>query len=145
MLKRLALPIAAVATAGLVMLGLIMFMTRPAHGQRYTSPLAQISAVVGGKKINVEYYAPSMHGRKVMGGVVPFGQVWCTGANYATAVTADAGLQMGGLTLPKGTYSIWTIPTEKEWTLIVNKQTGQFHLNYDPSRDFGRTSMTLKS
>jgi hypothetical protein len=145
MLKRLGLPIAAVVTAGLVMLGLIMFMTRPVHGQRYTSPPANAAAVIGGKNVSVAYYAPSMHGRPVMGGLVPFGQVWCTGANYATAITADAGLQMGSLKLPKGSYSIWTIPTEKEWTLIINKQTGQFHLNYDPSRDFGRTRMNLKT
>jgi hypothetical protein len=122
-----------------------LIMAAPAHAQRYTSPPATVSAVIGGKKISVDYYAPSMHGRPVMGGLVPFGQVWCTGANYATAITADAALQMGGLKLPKGSYSIWTIPTEKEWTLIINKQTGQFHLNYDSSRDFGRTKMNLKT
>jgi len=126
-------------------LGLILLVTAPAHAQRYTSPPASVSAVIGGKHISVAYYAPSTHGRQVMGGLVPFGQVWCTGANYATAITSDAALQMGGLKLPKGSFSIWTLPTEKEWTLIVNKQTGQFHLNYDASRDFGRTKMNLKT
>ncbi len=124
---------------------LMTIMTGLAHAQRYTSPPATVSATIAGKRINVEYYAPSTHGRKVMGGLVPFGQVWCTGANYATAITSDAALQMGSLKLPKGSYSIWTLPTEKEWTLIINKQTGQFHLNYDPSRDFGRTKMNLKT
>jgi hypothetical protein len=47
--------------------------------------------------------------------------------------------------LPKGAYSIWTLPTEKEWTLIVNKETGQFHLNYNASFDFGRTRMNLRT
>ncbi len=145
MLKRLGLPIMAVATAALIIAALVVAVGGPAHAQRYTSPPASVSATIAGKKIGVEYYAPSMHGRKVMGGLVPFGRVWCTGANYATAITADAALQMGGLKLPKGSYSIWTIPTEKEWTLIVNKQTGQFHLNYDSSRDFGRTRMNLKT
>ena len=51
---------------------------------------------------------------------------------------------MGGLKLPAGSYSIWTIPTEKEWTLIINKQTGQFHLDYDSSRDFGRAKMNVR-
>ncbi len=129
----------------LKVLGLLAIMTGLAQAQRYTSPPANVSAVIAGKKINVDYYAPSMHGRKVMGGLVPFGQVWCTGANYATAIASDAALQMGGLKLPKGSYSIWTLPTEKEWTLIINKQTGQFHLNYDASRDFGRTRMNLKT
>jgi len=110
----------------------------------YTSPPTSTSVVVGGKKIVVEYYSPQMHGRKIMGGLVPFGEVWCTGANYATKITADADLQMGELKLPKGSYSIWTIPNEKEWTLIINKETGQFHLYYKQQLDFGRTAMKVK-
>lgn len=100
---------------------------------------------IASKKITVDYYAPSMHGRKVMGGLVPFGVVWCTGANYATKITTEAPLRLGDLNLPKGAYSIWTLPGEKEWTLIINKETGQFHLNYNASLDFGRTKMNLKT
>jgi hypothetical protein len=119
----------------------------PAGAQRspYTSPAAQSSVSVAGKKITVDYYAPSMHGRKVMGDLVPFGEVWCTGANIATGFTTEARLRLGDLTLPPGAYSIWTIPGEKEWTLIVNKESGQFHLNYNSSLDFGRTKMMLRS
>lgn len=116
-----------------------------ASAQHYTSPPAEASAVIGGKKISVEYYAPSMHGRKIMGSLVPFGQVWCTGANYATKITTEADLQLGGLKLPKGAYSLWTIPNEKEWTLIVNKETGQFHLYYKQQFDFGRTPMEVRT
>lgn len=119
--------------------------TEPAPRSRYTSPAASTSATVGGKKVSVEYYAPSMHGRKIMGNLVPFDQVWCTGANYATKLTSDADLQLGGLKLPKGSYSIWTIPRQKEWTLIINKETGQFHLYYKPQFDFGRTAMSVKT
>jgi hypothetical protein len=115
------------------------------HRSRYTSPLANASIAIAGKKINIEYYAPSMHGRKVMGGLVPFGAVWCTGANWATKITTESNLQIGDLKLPAGSYSIWTLPTAKEWTLIINKQTGQFHMNYDASRDFGRTKMDTKT
>ena len=117
---------------------------RPMCAQRYTSPPASVSTTIAGKKVTIDYYSPSMHDRKVMGGLVPFGVVWCTGANYATAINTEAPLEMGGLKLPKGTYSIWTLPTEKDWTLIVNKQTGQSHLYYDESRDFGRTKMNVK-
>ena len=127
----------------LSIVGMIAF-SMAASAQRYTSPPAHASAVVGGKKISVEYYAPSMHGRKVMGGLVPYGEVWCTGANYATAVTSEAALQIGNLKVPKGSFSIWTLPNEKEWMLIVNKETGQFHLNYKPTLDLGRTRMNLK-
>jgi hypothetical protein len=116
-----------------------------AFGQRWTSPPAGAEVQVAGKRISVEYYAPSMHGRKIMGELVPFGKVWCPGANVATGLTTAADLQIGSLKLPKGTWSIWAIPGEKEWTLIVNKQSGQHHLDYEVAEDFGRTKMTLKT
>jgi hypothetical protein len=112
---------------------------------KYTSPPAKVAATIAGKKITIDYYAPSMHGRKIMGALVPFGEVWCTGANWATKFTTEANLQMGSLKLPAGSYSIWTLPTANQWTLIINKQTGQFHKDYDSSTDFGRTKMNLKT
>src|ERR1700687_1158536 len=112
---------------------------------KYTSPPSNVAATIADKKISVAYYAPSMHGRKVMGGLVPYGEVWCTGANWATTLTTEADLEMGGLKLAIGSYSIWTLPNEKEWLLIVNKQTGQFHLDYEQDRDLGRTKMNLKT
>lgn len=111
---------------------------------RYTSPPAHAEGIVGGHTITIDYYAPSMHGRRIFGGLVPFDKVWCTGANYATKITSDAPLQMGTLKIPAGSHSIWTIPDPKQWTLIINNQTGQFHLDYDESRDFGRTKMNGK-
>jgi hypothetical protein len=111
---------------------------------RYTSPAAKSEIIIAGKKIRIDYYAPSIHGRKIMGALVPFGEVWCTGANYATQITADADLRINDVKLPKGSYSLWSIPGEKEWTLIINKQTGQFHLDYDPSMDFARTKLSVK-
>jgi Protein of unknown function (DUF2911) len=110
----------------------------------YTSPAAASEITIAGKKIRIDYYAPSMHGRKIMGELVPFGEVWCTGANYATQITADAGLRINDVKLPKGSYSLWSIPGEKEWTLIINKETGQFHLDYDPTKDFARTKISVK-
>jgi hypothetical protein len=123
----------------------ILVACASAQRSRYTSPKEDTAASVGGANISVEYYAPAMHGRKVMGGLVPYGQVWCTGANWATKLTTDHDLEVGGLKLPKGSYSIWTLPDEKQWTLIINRETGQFHLNYDQSQDFGRTKMELKA
>lgn len=116
-----------------------------ALAQRYISPPANASVKIAGKQISVEYYAPSMHGRKIYGALVPFGEIWTPGANVATGITTEADLQFGTLKLPKGAYSLWAIPEEKEWTLVVNKQTGQHHLDHDPAEDFGRTKMTLKS
>ena len=130
----------------LALLSLIT-MTSPAivAAQGFTSPPADTSIAIAGKKIHISYYAPSMHGRKIMGGLVPYGVVWCTGANYATQIDTEADLDMGGLKMPKGSYSIWTLPTEKEWMLIINKQIGQFHLDYRSNKDFGRIKMDLKA
>src|ERR1700722_11236435 len=116
-----------------------------ASAQRYTSPPMNASTVIDGDHISIDYYAPSMHGRKVMGNLVPYDEVWCTGANWATKITTEANLDINGMKLPKGSYSIWTLPNEKQWMLIINKQTGQFHLNYDESQDFGRVKMNLKT
>src|ERR1019366_9633347 len=127
--------------AALVVLGL----TGIATAQRYTSPPASAAVSVAGKNITVDYYAPSMHGRKIMGDLVPFGEVWCPGANVATGLTTEADLQIGALKLPKGAWSIWAIPGEKEWTLVINKQSGQHHLDYDSAEDFGRTKMIVKT
>jgi Protein of unknown function (DUF2911) len=125
--------------------GMLAMAIWPAYGlPPYTSPPAKTSINIGGKQISIEYYAPSMHGRKIMGDLVPFGEVWCTGANWATKITTEANLEIGGLKLPAGSYSIWTIPNPKEWTLIINKETGQSHMDYESSSDFGRAKMSVK-
>lgn len=132
-----------------IVAGLVGVVAWTSYGQfgrsKYTSPPASVAATIAGDPISIEYYAPSMHGRKIMGELVPFGTVWCTGANWATKITTQANLEMGSLKLPAGSYSIWTLPNKDGWMLIVNKQTGQFHLNYDSSQDFGRTKMNLKT
>jgi hypothetical protein len=129
-----------------VLIGVFAWTSYGQFGRsQYTSPPANVATTIAGKKITIDYYAPSMHGRKIMGNLVPFGEVWCTGANWATKLTTEANLQMGGLKLPAGSYSIWTLPTANQWTLIINKQTGQFHKDYNSSTDFGRTKMNLKT
>lgn len=141
-MTRISLSIAAAVVA---LAAAALFLPSKASAQRYTSPPTSASAVIGGDHITIEYYAPSMHGRKIMGALVPYGEVWCTGANWATKITTEAALDINGMKVPKGSYSIWTLPNEKQWMLIINKETGQFHLNYDDSQDFGRVKMNLKS
>jgi hypothetical protein len=135
-MTRLSITLAALAA---------LLVPPGASAQRYTSPPVTTSAVIDGNHISIDYYAPSMHGRKVMGNLVPYDEVWCTGANWATKITTEANLDINGLKVPKGSYSIWTLPNEKQWMLIINKQTGQFHLNYDQSQDFARVKMNLKT
>jgi hypothetical protein len=126
-----------------VLAGLGLTAAAPAFGQ--LSPPKTASAAFGGKKITVDYYAPSMRGRKIFGSLVPYNEVWCTGANWTTVINSpEAGLQIGALRLPKGSYAIWTLPTEKEWTLIVNSNTKAFHTDYNPRNDIGRTKMNVK-
>jgi hypothetical protein len=107
------------------------------------SPPAKAEATLDGKKVTIDYSAPSKRNRVIMGGLVPYGQVWRTGANAATTLTTEADLMIGTLHIPKGTYTIYSIPGEKEWTLIVNKQTGQWGTSYDAAQDLGRVKMTV--
>jgi hypothetical protein len=108
------------------------------------SPAAKASAAIGGKEVTIDYSAPSKRGRAIMGGLVPYGQVWRTGANAATTLTTAADLMIGNLHVPAGKYTLYTIPGEKEWTLIVNKQTGQWGSNYDQAQDLGRVKMAVQ-
>jgi len=109
------------------------------------SPPAETSATIAGKKIEIKYSSPRMRGRKIMGGLVPFNQVWRTGADSATTMSTQANLQIGNLKIPKGNYTIYTIPTPTEWTLIVSKELGQWGTDYHPKLDLGRAKMTAKA
>lgn len=109
------------------------------------SPPAKAEAKIDGKQITINYSAPSKRDRVIMGGLVPYGEVWRTGANAATTLTTASDLMIGAIHVPKGTYTLYTIPGEKEWTLIVNKQTGQWGTNYDQAQDLGRTKLTVKA
>jgi hypothetical protein len=108
------------------------------------SPPAKAEGKIGGASISVDYSAPSKRGRVIMGELVPYGKVWRTGANAATTLRTDAAISIGNLQVPAGTYTLYTIPGKNDWTLIVNKQTGQWGTEYDASQDLGRVEMTVK-
>jgi hypothetical protein len=105
------------------------------------SPPATASVVLSGQSVTIDYSAPSLRGRKMIGGNNPYGQVWRTGANAATTLKTPVDLKIGDLTVPAGTYTIYSVPSETTWKLIVNKQTGQWGTVYDPAQDLGRTDM----
>ena len=84
-----------------------------------------------------------MRGRKIFGGLVPYGQVWRAGANDATALTTEADLDMNGLKVPAGSYTLYVLPEANQWQLIVSKQTGQWGTEYNQERDLGRVKMTM--
>ena len=108
------------------------------------SPPATASASLGNVKINIAYNTPSIRGRKIMGGLVPYGQVWRTGANPATTLTTSADLHFGDLLVPAGTHTIYSLPSPDKWLLIINKQTGQWGTEYNQSQDLGRVPMMAK-
>ncbi len=115
-----------------------------AEQAKRASPHEQVSAVFDGKKVTIDYGRPLKKGREIFGKLVPFGEVWRTGADEATTITTEANLNIGGLKLPKGTYSLFTLPTEKEWTLIVNKNAKQWGAySYDAKQDVGRTKLSV--
>jgi len=107
------------------------------------SPPQQVQYSANGKKVTIDYSAPSMRGRKIIGELVPYGQVWRTGANAATTLTTEADLMIGSLHVPAGKYTLFTVPGAKEWTLIVSKKTGQWGTQYDETQDLGRVRMTV--
>ena len=124
----------------------LVLASTAAIAQQQTPPLsppAKAEGSVAGKTITVDYSSPRMRGRKIMGELVPYGKVWRTGANAATTLTTPSDLMIGTLHVPAGTYTLFTIPGETEWTLIVNKQTGQWGTRYDETQDLGRTAMAV--
>jgi hypothetical protein len=109
------------------------------------SPPAKADVGLTDATITIDYSQPSMRGRKIFGGLVPYGEVWRTGANPATTLTTTGKLQIGDLSVPAGKYTLYSLPTADGWKLIANKQTGQWGTVYDKAQDLGRTAMTVGS
>ena len=104
-----------------------------------------VRAAIGGAEIQIEYGRPRVRGRTIMGGVVPWGEVWRTGANAATGFTTSADLLLGGAGIPAGSYTLFSLPRPDGAELIVNRQTGQWGTEYDPSLDLVRVPLTRRT
>src|SRR5881296_3523631 len=109
------------------------------------SPAAQAQCqFADGKTIRVDYSSPRAKGRKIYGGLVPYGEVWRTGANEATTFVTDANLSVGGKDVPTGSYTIFTIPNQDKWTLIISKKTGEWGIPYPgEGDDLARVDMNV--
>lgn len=90
-----------------------------------SSPIRQTMLLQNGNHIHIKYGSPGVRGRIIWGGLVPYGEVWATGAHNATTVMFNKDVIINGQTIPAGTYAFFTIPGEKEWTLILNKNYNQ--------------------
>ena len=121
----------------------IVFSSAQKDKSQRPSPPAQAQCQFSdGKTITVDYSSPRAKGRKVFGDLVPYGQVWRTGANEATTFVTTADTKAGNLPIPAGNYTIFTIPNQNKWTLIVNKKTGEWGIPYKyESDELGRADM----
>jgi hypothetical protein len=114
------------------------------------SPPARATASIGGKTVQVQYSAPSVRGRKIFGpgGLLsrdPTYPIWRAGANAATTFKTEGSLDIGGLSVPAGTYTLYmNVKDPEQWELVISKATGQWGLTYPgPSSDLGRVKMTM--
>jgi len=111
--------------------------------KRPSPPASAKCDLGGGKSITVEYSSPRAKGRKVFGGIVPYGEVWRAGANEATTFVTTSDLMVGGQHVPAGKYTIFTIPNQDKWTLIISKKTGEWGIPY-PGADSDLTRVDMK-
>lgn len=121
-------------------LALVGFMTSTmVYAQK--SPPATAAGKVGGASITITYSSPSVKGRKIWGDLVPYGKAWRAGANEATTFMTDKDITVEGKALKAGKYSVFVVPTEKEWEFIFNSETGQWGIkkggdaNFDPTKN----------
>lgn len=131
------------AAATIFFVGLIL--TR--HGRAFTpqaprpSPHESVTATIDDAEITIAYGRPSMRGRAIFGTLVPYGRVWCPGADEATTLNSTRGLQIDTLAVPPGHHTIWMLPAADTWTLIVSKEPSGFHTRYPASADLGRIEL----
>jgi hypothetical protein len=116
------------------------------RSKRPSPPATTALDLGGGKSITVDYSSPRAKGRKIYGELIPFGQVWRTGANEATTFVTTADVTVGGVLVPAGSYTLFTVPNKDKWTLILSKKTGEWGTDYPgPANDLARVDMTVSA
>lgn len=109
-----------------------------AQERKILSPRDSVMLALDTNVVSVNYGRPSTRGRVIMGGLVPWNMVWRTGANEATHFRTNFDMTVGGVPVTRGRYTLWTIPSPERWTIIINKQTGQWGTRYDEQQDLAR-------
>jgi len=124
---------------------MIFTFTFFACSQTKPSPAASASCDLGGgKSIKTDYSSPRMKGRKIYGGLVPFGEVWRLGANEATTFVTSADVTVGGKAVSAGNYTLFAVPNADKWALIINKKTGEWGVPYKyESDELARVDMAV--
>ena len=127
-----------------IALPVLLFSRECWSQQPIAVPRDSTVVVIGGKRISIDYGRPSIHGRKIMGDYVQYNRVWRTGSGKSTTLTTEAGLELGGVEIPMGAYSVWTLPSQNQWKLIINKEVGQWGTVYHSEQDLARISLQVK-
>ncbi len=130
-----------------LVLGCALVVAAQQDKAKRPSPPAQAKWDLGdGKSVTLDYGSPRVKGRKIYGELVPFGQVWRTGANEATALVTPVDLTLGGTTVPAGSYTIFTVPNKDKWTLVISKKTGEWGTDYPgQANDLARVDMKVST
>ena len=105
------------------------------------SPHESVSATVDGANLTITYGRPYMRGRTIFGALVPYGRVWCPGADEATVLDSTRPLRIATLDVPAGPHTIWILPGPDRWTLIISREPQGFHTQYNPRADLGRVEL----
>jgi hypothetical protein len=143
-MKQAILSIASLALTAAVLTSPVHAQGSGAKGPEFpqASPAASFKERIGLTAVSVEYSRPGVKGRKIFGGLVPFGEVWRTGANAATKITFSTDVNFGGTAVGPGDYALFTIPDPSEWTVILNKVSGQWGAyTYDEKNDAVRVKV----
>jgi len=118
--------------------------SQPSGRARSTVELRRRSGDRTPVHITIDYGQPHARGRTIIGGVVPFDAVWRTGANEATSLVTGVDLTIGGVAVPRGSYTLYTRPSRSGWKLIINKNTGQWGTDYRQEHDLARIDLTSR-
>ena len=107
------------------------------------SPPAKATCSLGDSAtVTVDYSSPRAKGRKIFGGLVPYGDVWRLGANEATTFVVSSDVSVGGTKVPAGSYTLFAVPNADQWALVISKKTGEWGTQYPgPSEDLARIDM----
>lgn len=115
------------------------------RAQERLSPPDSSDVEIAGRRLKVVFGSPAVRDRVIFGGLVPWNRVWRTGANEATTFSTEANLRIGNAEVPAGDYTLYTIPNEKSWTLIINRQLGQWGTEYHADMDLARVEMDVEA
>ena len=138
--------IAAVSILCLALAVAVFVHAQQDKSKRPSPPAQATMDLGGGKSLTIDYSSPRAKGRKIFGELVPYGKVWRTGANEATTFVNTADVVVGGTTVPAGSYTLFSIPEQSKWTLIISKKSGEWGTDYSgPSNDLARIDMKVST